>query len=160
MTRTAGRWALAAAAAAVISVGGATGAAAAQDVAPPTLIELCAATSIEQIDALLADVAASDLAGALQPLAALTVPDGANRPVLGADVDLAQIRDVLDCTDTTGTPTSTPTSEPPTSSPAPSNEPAAPTSTPPTVVPDTSSPTTSDPIVIPSLPAETGGGPA
>lgn len=79
-------------------------------VTPPSVVQLCAATSVEQVDALLDAVAESQLVGALAPLLDITVPQGQG---VKLDVDLDRFRTSLNCgPGTTGTPTPTPTVPP------------------------------------------------
>jgi hypothetical protein len=78
---------------------------------PPSVAQLCAATGVETVDALLGAVAETRLVGALAPLVDLTVPRTAGGVELEADVELQEVRDALDCGDTT--PTTTPTTTPP-----------------------------------------------
>lgn len=80
------------------------------DPAPPSVAQVCAATGVEQVDALLDGVARTDLVGALEPLASLTVPD-TDQATIRADVALDDVRTALDCAESTTEPE--PTTEPP-----------------------------------------------
>lgn len=139
-------------------------AAAQQDPEPPSIVQLCAATSIEEVDALLDGVATSGLAGQLAPLVGLVVPGNADTIELQGSVTLDDVRDRLDCDPATADPEPTDTPDPTTDAPAPTTETPAPTT------PSTKTPTGdggsftgggfSQLDSVPSLPAETGGGPA
>jgi len=63
---------------------------------PPSIAQICAATGIEEVDALLDGVARSALVGTLQPLASVTVP---NRDTveIDASVQLADVKKALNC---------------------------------------------------------------
>jgi hypothetical protein len=79
----------------------------------PSLIQLCAATSIEAVDDLLADVD-DDLLDRLGGLISLGVPETAD-PSVNASVQLAEVREALNCdalSDDTITPAPTPTVTP------------------------------------------------
>lgn len=107
----------------------------------PGVVQLCAATGVAQVDALLADLTGPDLVGPLAPLVQLTVPKGADGVQLAGVVQLDDVRRALNCTGTGTTPTAT----------------AAPTATP----TSTATPTTTR-APKPRLPraaAQTGGGP-
>ncbi|GAA1402045.1 hypothetical protein GCM10009613_61340 [Pseudonocardia kongjuensis] len=136
-----------------------SGVAGAQDDPPPvSAVQLCAATDIDQVDALLARVADTQLVQDLQPLASLTVPREPDGVTLAAGVDLDQVRTALDCT-TQATPTPVPL--PATETPAPT-APAPITSTAPGGA-TTSAPPPSGFDQLDQFPvgaAETGGGPA
>ena len=109
----------------------------------PSIAQVCAATGIEEVDALLDGVASSDLSGALAPLAALTVPDR-DTVELDASVQLDDVRKRLNCAPTT----------PPTTDPTPA-------ATVPIPVPDEPNPSGFTQLDrVPSGAAETGGGPA
>jgi hypothetical protein len=131
-----------------------TGVAAAQD-PPVSAIQLCAATDIDQVDALLARVADTELVQDLAPLASLTVPRDPDGVVLAANVDLDQVRTALNCTPTTGEPTTT---AEPTGESTPTADPDPTTTAPPTTGTGTSGFDQLDDV--PSAAAETGGGPA
>jgi hypothetical protein len=79
----------------------ATGVATAQDTppAPPSIVQLCAATGVEEVDDLLGDVARSELVGELSPLLTLLVPDS-ETVELDASVQLADVRERLNCAPT------------------------------------------------------------
>lgn len=79
----------------------------------PTLPQLCAVTTLPAVDALLDEVPVTALTGDLAALVSLTVP-GVVTVQLRAGVDLAAVRDVLDCDPptTTTTPAPTPTAAP------------------------------------------------
>ena len=82
---------------------------------PPSVAQICAATSIDTVDAYLASLAESQLVGDLAPLVSLTVPRDASGLKVKSDVSLERVRVSLDCTDDTP-PTTTPaptTSNPP-----------------------------------------------
>lgn len=102
-------------------------------VAPPTstpagpdeiaLAQLCAATGIPEVDAVLADLAETDLVGQLGGLADLVVIDDADNVELDAATQLDDVRRALNCEPaptTTATPVptddpdATPTDDPPT----------------------------------------------
>lgn len=70
---------------------------------PPSIAQLCAATSIAEVDALLDRVASSELVGQLSPLVSLTVPD-AESPELDASVQLEDVRARLNCDTVPSTP--------------------------------------------------------
>lgn len=74
---------------------------------PPSVVQLCAATGIDAVDALLDGVARTDLVEALAPLASLVVPDS-DTAQLQADVDLDDVRAALDCDESDPTTTVTP----------------------------------------------------
>jgi hypothetical protein len=74
----------------------------------PSVAQLCAATGITEVDALLDGVARSALVGALAPLLTLTVP-GQDTAEIDVAVQLEQVRRALNCVDTTVTPTPTAT---------------------------------------------------
>lgn len=63
---------------------------------PPAIAQICAATGIDQVDTLLADLAATDLVGDLAPLLTLTVPDR-DSVELDASVQLDDVRQALNC---------------------------------------------------------------
>ena len=96
---------------------------------PPSVAQLCAATSVGAVDAYLAAVAEAQLVGGLAPLVDLTVPRTGGGLAVEADVTLAQVRDALDCGEPTPTTTPAPTT---TAGPEPTDDPD-PTTTP---VPD------------------------
>src|SRR5688500_4192921 len=73
---------------------------------PPSVGQLCAASSVDAIDAYLAALTEAQLVGGLAPLVDLTVPVQAGGLELEADVSLAAVRDALDCGETP--PTTTP----------------------------------------------------
>lgn len=86
----------------------------ADDDDPPSVVQLCAATSIETVDAYLANIAETRLVADLAPLVELTVPRTNTGVKVEGDVSLEQIRDALNCTDppTTTTTTTTKTTAP------------------------------------------------
>lgn len=88
---------------------------------PLSLVQVCAATSVEQVDGLLAGVVGSELAGGLRPILGLTVPDS-DTLRLGVAVTLGDVRDALGCDPA---PTTTPTPAAPSTTAAPTT-PAAP----------------------------------
>lgn len=134
------------------------GVASAQDEPPVSAIQLCAATDIDQVDALLARIADTELVEDLAPLASLTVPRDPDGVVLAANVDLDQVRTALNCQPSTPDPTSEPTAEPTTTPPAPTTDADEPTGTATPTAPPPSGFTQLDDV--PSAAAETGGGPA
>ncbi|ALE77664.1 hypothetical protein WY02_03475 [Pseudonocardia sp. AL041005-10] len=143
------------AAVAALAVGSVGGVAYAQDDEPPvSAVQLCAATDIDQVDALLARVADTELVQDLAPLASLTVPRDPDGVVLAANVDLDQVRTALNCTPTIGEPT--PTAEL-TGESTPTADPDPTTTAPPTTGTGTSGFDQLDDV--PSVAAETGGGP-
>lgn len=64
--------------------------------APPSIAQLCLATGVDEVDDLLADLAATDLVGELSPLATLLVPDSESVE-FDASVQLDDIRERLNC---------------------------------------------------------------
>jgi hypothetical protein len=83
--------------------------------APVSLAQICAATSIAQVDSLIKSVGdRAKLIGPLTPLLDLTVPT-VTAPTLNSSVQLAEIKQKLNC-DKLETPTTTvpPTTVPPT----------------------------------------------
>lgn len=121
-------------------------AAAPVDPAPPSVAQLCAATGIDAVDALLDGVATTGLVGALQPLVSLTVPER-DTVELDASVQLDDVRTALNCDAVAEpAPTTTPTPTP------------APTTTPdPTPAPGDGFDQVDE---VPAGAADTGGGPA
>lgn len=113
--------------AAILAAGVALTAAAipASAAAPPSVVQLCAATGIGEVDALLDSVATSGLVGELAPLVSITVPKDADSVQVEADVDLDDVRTALSCGPTpTPTPSPTPTPTPiPTVTPTPTATP-------------------------------------
>jgi hypothetical protein len=88
------------------------------------LVELCAATGVDEVDEVLAELATSELVGELAGLVELTVPLDADSTALAADVELDDVRTALDCGAPTTTPTAPPTTTPPvTTSSAPAPDP-------------------------------------
>lgn len=79
---------------------------------PPSVVQLCAATSIETVDAYLATIADTQLVRDLAPLAELTVPRDTDGLEVEADVSLEQVRDALDCADDSDESTTTTTTPP------------------------------------------------
>lgn len=76
----------------------------------PSPVQICAATNISQVDALLSDVAESELVGALKPLVDLTVPQ-ANGVEVDAAVDLDDVRQALNCNEPTPSTSAQPTAD-------------------------------------------------
>ena len=143
--------------AAVLAAASCSGIAAAQTTTPtappadpPSVAQLCAATGITEVDSLLDGVARTDLAGALAPLLTLTVP-ARDTAELDASVQLADVRQRLNCEVTPTTTTAPPTTS---------------TTTAPTSTTTTTTRTTSigggftQLDQVPTGAAETGGGPA
>lgn len=79
---------------------------------PPSVIQLCAATSIETVDAYLATIADTQLVRDLAPLLELTVPRDNDGLEVEADVSLQQVRDALDCDDDGDDPGDDPDDDP------------------------------------------------
>jgi hypothetical protein len=98
---------------------------------PPSVLEICAATSIGQVDQILDRVATSDLVGQLRPLIGLTVPKS-NGIQVAAGTSLNALKNTLECPGTV-TPTTTPA---PTTTPVPTTTPAPTTTVRPTADPD------------------------
>lgn len=71
--------------------------------APPSIVQLCAATDVQAVDTLLAGASETDLAGSLKPIASLVVPDEPDGLTLNAGVQLAEVRQALGCSDATTT---------------------------------------------------------
>lgn len=84
------------------------------DPPPPSVAQLCAATDVPAVDALLAAAGSSDLAGQLKPLASLVVPADPDGLQLNAGVQLTDVRTALRCDDNApDAPTSTPAPDEP-----------------------------------------------
>ena len=75
---------------------------------PPSIAQLCAATGIEEVDALLDGVASTELVGALSPLASLVVP-ARDSVELDASVQLNDVRQRLNCDRAPATTSAAPT---------------------------------------------------
>lgn len=110
-------WRLAVSTAALVAVLLATAAAALattptpEPQTPPSIAQLCAATGIAEVDALLDGVARTDLVGALAPLASLVVPER-DTAEIDASVQLDRVRKALNCAPTIPTATPEPTLTP------------------------------------------------
>lgn len=77
---------------------------------PPSVLQLCAATGVEELDSLLEGVARTELVDALAPLLDLTVPESETVEIDGS-VQLDDVRTALNC-EPDPTPTPSPTPEP------------------------------------------------
>lgn len=119
---------------------------------PPSVAQLCAATGITEVDTLLDGVDRTDLAGALAPLLTLTIPDR-DTAELDASVQLADVRQRLNCDATPPT-----TTAPPTTSTTTTTAPTSTTATTPRTTSSGGGFTQLDQV--PTGAAETGGGPA
>jgi len=133
-----------AASAAVLVAASPAATAAPVDDDPPSVTQLCLATGLDEVDALLDGVARTSLVDALAPLATLTVPDR-DTVELDASVQLTQLRQALNCDQVV------PVIPPPTTTRPP---------TPTTAAAPPASSGFSQLDRVPTRAAETGGGPA
>ncbi len=109
---------------------------------PSPLVQICAATDVEAVDSILANVASSGIVGELAPLATLVVPTSPTGVELKTDTDLGDVRSALNCAPVA---TTTPVVPPTTTTPAPT------TTAPPIALPDNS---TCDDYATPALAQE------
>lgn len=93
---------------------------------PVSVAQICARTSIDAVDALLASIAETELVGALAPLLDITVPSGDGVEV-DAAIQLEELRSALNC-DPGDDPEPTDEPDPTTTAPAPTDP--APTTAP------------------------------